>query len=38
MEIYARTYYQVLNQTLLTLKYPESSANTFYSLEAYDTH
>ena len=37
-EEYARTYYEILNQTLLTQKYQGSPPNTFYGLEAYDTH
>ena len=37
-EEYAQTYYKTLNQTLLTLKYQGSLPNTFYGLEAYDTH
>ena len=35
-EEYTRTYYEVLNQTLLTV-YRGSSPNTFYDLETYDT-
>ena len=34
---FARTYYEVLNQALLTQKYPGSSPITFYGLEAYGT-
>ena len=37
-EEYARTYYETLNQTLLTQKYLGSPPNAFYGLEAYDTH
>ena len=37
-EEYARTYYEALNQTLLTQKYRGSPPNTFYGLEAYVTH
>ena len=36
-EEYARTYYEALNQTLLTQKYREPLPNTFYGLEAYGT-
>ena len=36
-EEYARTYYEALNQTLVTQKYQGSSPNTFYGLEAYGT-
>ena len=36
-EEYARTYYEALNQTLLTQKYPGSPSNTC-GLEAYGTH
>ena len=34
---YTQTYYEALNQTLLTQKYRESSPNAFYVLEAYVT-
>ena len=37
-EEYARTYYETLNQTSLTQNYQGSPPNTFYILEAYDTH
>ena len=37
-EEYARTYYEALNQTLLTKKYRGSSPNIFYGLEACGTH
>ena len=37
-EEYARTYYETLNQTLVTQKYQGSPPNTFYGLKAYDTH
>ena len=35
---YARTYYEVLNQTLLTQNYRRLPPKTFYGLEAYGTH
>ena len=34
-EEYSRTYYEALNQTLLTQKYQGSPLNTFYGLEVY---
>ena len=34
----ARTYYEALNQTLLTQKYRGSSPNAFCGQEAYDTY
>ena len=37
-ENYAQTYIETLNQTLFTQKYQGSPHNTFYGLEAYDTH
>ena len=36
-EEYARTYYEALNQTLLTQKYQGLPPNTFYGLESYGT-
>ena len=36
-EEYARTYYEALNQTLLTQKYQGLPPNTFYGMEAYGT-
>ena len=36
-EEYSQTYYEALNQILLTQKYRGSHHNTFYGLEAYGT-
>ena len=37
-EEYARTYYEVLNQTMLRQKYWGAPLNTDYGLEDYGTH